>query len=122
MHELLFKNRISPDKKQRELFLSEHFEKPNYSQDIEKKTIYKVKQVLEFSDPKDAELFLNKESAHNPHVERFIVKSRSKKDATDKFIYKIIGNQYVLLKDKIIVLKIVQYVKKTFTYRKANIV
>jgi len=113
MRELLIKNSISKDKKRTELFLSERFEKGEIIQEIEKRTVYKVKEILEFADVFDLELFLNRKKNEDSFLQRFIVRHRATRAGREQFIYKIVGEQYVIAKDKVFILKVSQYVKKT---------
>ena len=120
MRELLVKNRVSQDKRQRELFLAEHYEKGGVIQEVEKKTVYKVREILEFTHICDLETFLNQEGKRGSPFKRFIIKNHSTKTGTLKIIYKIIGEQYVILKDKILVVSVSQYVKKILIHRTAQ--
>ena len=113
MRELLIKNLHSKDKKRTELFLNEHYEKEGVIQEIEKKTVYRIKSILEFTNASDLDIFLEQKKRENVPPSRFLIRSRDKQTATTRFLYKIVGEQFVLLKDKIVVMKVSQYVKKT---------
>lgn len=117
MREILIKNQLSRDKKRTELFLNEHFEKEGVIQEIEKKTVYRIKSVLEFTNVADLDLFLEQKKRENTVPSRFLIRSRDKRTATTRFLYKIVGEQFVLLKDKVVVMKVSQYVKKTITHK-----
>ena len=120
MRELLFKNLVSKDKKRTELLLSEHFEGEGIVQDIEKRTVYRVKEILEFTDTSDLELFLSQKNKENSTSRRFIIKSRTTRTATSKFIYKIIGEQFVVLNDKVFRLEVSQCLKKVIIHKNKN--
>ena len=113
MRELLLKNFVSKDKKRTELFLSERFEQGGIVQEIEKKTAYRIKEILEFTDVLDLDLYLEQKKEQAPSVQRFIIRNRSARGGIDKSIYKIVANQYIVVKDKIIAISTSQYVKKT---------
>ena len=114
MRELLVKNFLSKDKKRKELFLSEHYEKEGIIQEIEKRTVYRVRAVLEFTDIFDLELYLNRKNSEGENsCQRFIVRSHNNKTGAHKFIYKTIGNQYVVADNKVIVLYVTQFLKRT---------
>ena len=120
MRELLFKNLVSKDKKRTELLLSEHFEGEGLVQDIEKRTVYRVKEILEFTDTSDLELFLSQKNKDNSPPRRFIIKSRTTRTATNKFIYKIVGEQFVVLNDKVFRLEVSQCLKKVIIHKNKN--
>ena len=113
MRELLFKNYVSKDRKRTELFLSEHFEQDGIAQDMEKKISYRIKDILEFTHVCDLELFLEQKSKEEDCFQTFIISNYNNDAGTAKFIYKIVGEQYLVLGDKILVLKVSQYIKKT---------
>lgn len=118
MRELLLKNLISRDKKRSELFLSEHFEKDGIVQDFEKRTVYRVLEILEFTDTVDLELYLTQKKKEDSDVQTFIIKSKNRRDGISRFIYKVVGHQYVVLADKIYVMKVSQYIKRTASLKK----
>lgn len=122
MRELLFRNVVSQNKKRRELLLSEHLEKDNFIHHVEKKMVYIIKEALEFNDPLDLEKFLNQKEKQEIPAQTFIVRSRNTREKMDKFIHKITGDQYVVTKDKIFVLKVLRYVKKTVSRKKEEAV
>ena len=113
MRELLLKNLVSKDKRCAELFLSEHFERGGLIHEIEKKTIYKVKAILEFTGVLDLELFVDQKTKENAPTQRFIIRKRDTRAGCDKLFYKVTGEQFIVLNDKVMVLKLSQYVKKT---------
>jgi len=59
MREMVLKNLISDDKRRRELFVSEHSEGKDIVQEIEKKSVYVIKEILEVTQNFDKELFLH---------------------------------------------------------------
>ncbi|MFA5059233.1 MAG: hypothetical protein WC676_01215 [Candidatus Omnitrophota bacterium] len=117
MRELLFKNLVSKDRKRTELFLSEHLEKDGLAQHVEKRTVYKIKEILEFTQPADLQLFIDqrKKDAHQPQT--YIIRTIDKKQATEKYICNMVGLQYAVLGDKIYVLEVSQGIKKIMTYQ-----
>ena len=122
MRKLLFKNRISPNKKRKELFMSEHLEDNGVSQDFEKRIIYAVQQVFEYKDKKDLEDFINTKVSKDLEPETFIVKERCTKDKTERVIHKVTGLQYVVLKEKVVVLKILQVIKRTIRIQSKKVI
>lgn len=113
MRELLVKNHLSKDKRRKELFLSEHYEKEGVIQEIEKRTVYRIRAILEFTTVTDLELFLSQKSKEDFASQRFIIRSRNTKTGVHKFIYKTVGNQYVLSDNKAIILYVTQFLKRT---------
>lgn len=120
MRELFLKNLISKDKKRSELFFSEHFEKEGLIQDIQKKTVYRIKEILEFTDLFDLELFLERKKEDVAFHQTFVIRHYNSKTGCEKFIHKVLGNKYVVFKDRVIVLNISQCVKKTFINKKQS--
>ena len=112
MRELLFKNCISADKKRTELLLTEHLERKRFTLDIEKKTIHAIKSVLAFTHPGDLHNFLKefKEDHFAPQI--FMIKKFNSDKREKKILCKIVGDQVVVLRNFIIILKTTQYVKK----------
>ena len=98
--------------------MNEHYEKEGVIQEIEKKTVYRIKSVLDFTNIADLDLFLEQKKRENAAPSRFLIRSRDKQTGTTRFFYKIVGEQFVLLKDKVIVMKVSQYVKKIVTRKK----
>lgn len=119
MRELLLKNRVSPDKKISELFMAEHLDEGSLIQDFEKRMVYNVVDILEFTDAFDLELFLEQKRKEGHSPQTYIIKSRNSRMSKNKFFYKVVGKQYVVLNDKVFVLKVSQYLKKTVTLKKA---
>ena len=115
MRELLFKNFVSKDRRKTELFLSEHFANNGFAQDLEKRITYRIKEVLEFTDIFDLELFLKQKSAQDTPSHTFIVRNQNSQRGTAKIIYKILGEQYLVVGDRIVIVKVSQHVKKTIT-------
>ncbi len=113
MREMVLKNMISEDKRRRELFCAEHSQRNNCTQDIEKKSIYAIKEILEITQDFDLELFLKqkKEKGLFKPTKTFIVKIQNTKEAKVKFIYKAFGDQYIVSGDKIFILNVAQYFK-----------
>ncbi len=113
MREMVLKNLISDDKRRREIFVSERTERQNFIQALEKKSVYVVKEVLDVTQNFDLELFLlqkKSEGCFKP-AKTFIIKIHDTHEGKDKFIYKVIGDQYLVLNDKIFLLGVVQYLK-----------
>lgn len=117
MREMLLKNLISEDKRRREIFVSEHTQRENLIQDLEKKSVYVIKEVLDVTQDCDLELFLHQKKTEGlfKPAKTFIIKIRDTKQERVKFIYKVLGDQYVVLEDKIYLLGVVQYFKIELT-------
>ncbi len=118
MRELLFKNSLSCDKKRSELFQTEYFETENSILNFEKKTTYMVKDILEFTDIFDLELYLAQKKKKEIPPQTFIVKNCDKRKARIKIIYKTLSHQHVVLGQRIFVLKVVQFIRKTVSFKK----
>ena len=118
MRELLFKNNISSDRKRSELLQTEYFETDNSVLNFEKKTTYMVKDILEFTDIFDLELYLSQKKKEALTPQTFIVKNRDKRKGRIKIIYKTLSRQHVVVGQKIFVLKVVQMIRKTVSYKK----
>lgn len=113
MREILLKNLITDDKRRHEIFVSERSEGKDIVQELEKKSVYVIKQVLEITPDFDGGLFLSqkrREGLFKP-AKTFIIKIHDTKEMKDKFIYKVLGDQYVVLEDKIFLLGVTQYLK-----------
>ena len=117
MRELLLKNFVSKDKRRTELFLCEHYENNGIIQEIEKKTIYRLKEVLEFTDFFDLELFLERNKEKITERQKFVIRRRSEREGIEKYLYKVIGDQYIVLNDKVVIFHVAQYVKKIVAYK-----
>lgn len=120
MRELFLKNLLSKDKKRRELFFCEHTEQGDCVQDVEKKTVYRIKEILEFTDLFDLELFLERKKEDITSHQTFIIRHYDSKSGCEKFIHKVAGNKYVVFKDKVIILYISKCVKKTIIHKKQS--
>ncbi len=104
-----------------ELLLTEYFETENSILHFEKKTIYVVKDILEFTDIFDLELYLSQKKKEAVPPETYIVKSRDQRKGRIKTIYKTVGNQHVVLGDKVFILKVSQLVRKTVDCKKQEL-
>jgi hypothetical protein len=113
MREMVLKNLISEDKRRREIFLSERTERKNVVQALEKKTVCEIKEILEITQDFDLELFLQQKKAEgcSKPTQTFIIRIYDTKEEKDKFIYKVIGDQYLVVEDKIFLLHVVKYFK-----------
>ena len=121
MRELLLKNYISPDKKRSELLLTEYFETEHSVLNFEKKTVYKVKETLEFTDIFDLELFLSQKKKEEIPPQTYIVKSRDKRKGRIKVLYKTVGIQHAVLGDKVFVVEVSQFVRKIVEHKKEKL-
>ncbi len=121
MHELLLKNKTSNDKRRSELFLSEHFEKDHVIQDVEKRIVYAIKEVLEFTDPVDLVAFLEQKKKQDKTPQVFLIRSHNTKEGINKYIYKVVGEQVVVLDDKIFILKVSHYLKSPAKPKTKNV-
>ncbi|MFH1360482.1 MAG: hypothetical protein ABIJ41_05530 [Candidatus Omnitrophota bacterium] len=113
MRELLFRNITSLERKRSELLLSEHFEESCSIQDVEKRMVYCVKETLEFTDPVDLVVYIEQKKKEEEHPHTYLVKTHDTQEGIHKFIYKIVGEQFVVVDDKVFVLKVVQSLKRT---------
>lgn len=117
------KNLISEDKRRRELFICEHSERDNIIQDIEKKTVYAVKEVFDVTSEFDLELFLRQKKTEGlfKPAKTFIVKIQDTKEGRTKFIYKVLGEQYIVVEDRVFLLGVTQYLKIEVIRNLANV-
>jgi len=93
--------------------MSEHFEAQGIVQDFEKRIIYSVQQVFQYTDKKELEVFLNQKVQKDSPPQTFVIKTRDSKGKKETSIHKVTGLQYIVLKDKVVILKAIQLVKKT---------
>ena len=117
MREILVRNLVSNDKRRKELFLSECFENEGKLHEIEKRTVYKVKAILDFTSEFDLHLFIDQKLKEESNTQRFIIRKHDKRSGRDGLFYKVTGEQFVMLKDKVLILKVSQYVKKTIIHK-----
>ena len=113
MRQLLFKNFISKDKRKAELFLSEHFEQNGIIKEIEQKTVYRIKEILQFPHKTDLDLYLKRCPLFKSSVQRFIVRKRTPRQGTENYFYKTIANQHLVIQDKVVILSTIRYIKRT---------
>ncbi len=119
MRKLLFKNTKSLNKKRSELFFAEHVQRGTITQDIEKRTVYRIKEILEFTDSLDLALFLDaKKDDTKPQT--FIINSLNTKKLVKTYTYKVIGEQLVVINDKVIILKVTYCYKRTIIDRSSH--
>lgn len=114
MKELLVRNFASPNKRKREFLTSEYRHQNGINQRIEKKTIYKVKEILQFTDCFDLELFL-KRKKQEILPQTFIVRSCKKEEGQIKIVRKTISEVYAILDDRIFVIQVSYRAKTTIT-------
>lgn len=122
MRELLFKNFISPNKRRKELLISEHFEAKGVVQDFEKRVVYSVQQVFPYADKKELEEFLNQKVEKDSPPQTFVIKTRDSKGKKETSVYKVTGLQYIVLKDKVVILKAIEIIKKTIRTKNKKII
>ncbi len=113
MREMVMKNLISEDKLRRELFVSERTEGKNLVQDLEKKSTYVIKEILDVTQDCDLQLFLQQKKTQGlfKPAKTFIVRIQDSKEGKVKFVYKVLGDQYIVVKDRIFLLGVTQYLK-----------
>ena len=112
MRELLLRNLTSRDKRRTELFFSEHFEKAGLVQDFEKKTVFSIKEILEFTDHIDLTVYLEQKSKEESTNQTYLIKSHDTEEDIHKYIHKVVGEQFVVLDDKVFIVKVSQYTKR----------
>jgi len=113
MRKLLFKNFVSSNKRRKELLMSEHFEAKGIVQDFEKRIVYSVQQIYPYSEKNELEEFLNQKVQKDSPPQTFVIKTRDNLGKRETTIHKVSGLQYIVLKDKVVILKAIQLVKKT---------
>ncbi len=116
MREMVLKNLVSPNKRRRELFVSESYRDQGISQKLEKKTIYVVKEVLEITSDFDLQLFINrrrKEGKLKPK-QTFVTRVSNNNNAQEKIFYKIYGDSYAVIDDKLFIIKLIQHIQIEF--------
>jgi len=116
MRELVLKNLRSNDKRRKEIFLSESCERKGCLQKLEKRSVYFVKDVMQITDNFDLELYLdqkrNEGMLHPKQTE--VIKTHNSKEAKDKFTYKVWGDLYAVLDNKVYLVGLTQYLKLEF--------
>ncbi len=118
MRELIVKNLTSEDHTHSELLLSEHMEHKGLIRDIEKRTVYTVKYILRFKSERALKHFIQKaqKKIHPPQV--YVVKRSSSAAGLKKVLYKITGEQILIVGQCVLLVKLSQNVKK-ITFRKS---
>lgn len=112
MRELLFKNLISANRKRKELFMLEHFEEEGVVRELEKRFVYTIKDIFKYRRKKELEAYLNERVEKDSVPQTYIVRSYDSREAREKIIYKITEIQYIVFKDKVVVLQLTQNIKK----------
>ncbi len=102
--------------------MSEHLEDNGVTQDYEKRVIYAVKGIFEYADKKELEEFLNDKVDNDLDPQTFIVKNRDTQKKSEQLTHKISGLQYVVLKEKVVILKVMQVIKKTIRIHSKKVV
>ena len=118
MREMVLKNLVSDDKKRREIFISESLNEQGAIQKLEKRTIYIIKEVLKVTPDFNLQLILNQrqnEGKMQPKQTYFTRISNSNK-SEEKFIYKVYGDSYAMIDDKLFIIRLVQYLKIEFIH------
>ncbi|MFC1704064.1 hypothetical protein ACFL1E_04710 [Candidatus Omnitrophota bacterium] len=116
MREMVLQNLVSANKRRRELFISESLQEPGLTQTLEKRTIYIVKEVLEITSDFDLQLFLDqrkKEGRLKPK-QTFLTRVSSNKDNDEKIMFKVYGDSYAIVDDKIFIIRLIQHLKIQF--------
>jgi len=101
MRELLFKNLTSQDKKRKDLYIKEEFEKNGVKTTTQRHSLYIIKSRCKFNDPNEV-LKLQKDASpkcKNRHI--FIYKMRDTKENKDAFICDVVGNVYAVIKNEL---------------------
>lgn len=120
MKELLLRNLISDDRRKKEILLSESCERKGCLQRLEKKSVYIVRDIMRMSDNFDLKSYLDQkknEGLLSPK-QTYIIKSYDTKKSQDKFTYKVWGDLYAILDDKVYLVRLMQYLKLEFTRAK----
>ncbi|MDP8266513.1 MAG: hypothetical protein P9M07_06160 [Candidatus Aceula meridiana] len=118
MREMTIQNLTSKDKTRNEVLFCEAFEREGIRRALERRNTCKIINVLEFEDQAHAEDFLSRESKKCPPPETRIVHLFNSDLAKDEVIYKISGNQYVVLGNRLFALKVSHSLKKIVSIAK----
>ncbi|MFC1593931.1 hypothetical protein ACFL38_01225 [Candidatus Omnitrophota bacterium] len=117
MREIVLKNLVSANKRKREVCISESMDESGMTQKMEKRTIYVVKEVLEITSDFDLQLFLlqrTKEGKLKPK-QTFVTRVSSQDQAEEKFYYKVYGDTYTIVDDKIFLITLIQLLTIEFS-------
>lgn len=110
MRELVLKNLMSQDYKKKEVFLSESYEKEGYLQRLEKQSVYIVEDIKKITGDFDLASYLDQKK-HQGLLQpkhTYIVKIHDSKKGEDKFTYKICGDLYAIVDDKVYIIRLRQ--------------
>ncbi len=100
MRELVFKNLISNDKKRKDLFISETFEKDGVKTITQRHSVYLINNRNSFSDPKKLAQWKCNASLNNKrHI--FIFKKHNTKEKKDSFVCDVVGKLYAVIKNEV---------------------
>ena len=113
MRELLLKNRISSDRKRKDILLLESYERGGCLQRLEKRLTYAVKDIVRINDDFDLEAYLDQKRKEGQLEPRHthIIKSRNSKASKDEFTYKVSGDIYTVSGDKLYLINLNQCLK-----------
>ena len=101
MRELLFKNLTSQDKKRKDLYVKEEFEKDGVRTITQRHSLYIIKSRCKFNDSNEVLKFQKEASpkCRNRHI--FIYKIRDTKESKDTFVCDVVGNVYATIKNEL---------------------
>ena len=118
MRELVLKNLISLDKKRKEIFVFESLEQQGFTQSLEKRVIYSVKEILPVPKNFDLQVFLDQRRGEGKlqPKQTFLTRICNKDKTNEKFIFKLHCDSYAVVNDKIFFVKFIQYLKIEFVY------
>ncbi len=101
MRELLFKNLTSQDKKRKDLYIKEEFERDGVRTITKRHSLYIIKGRCRFSDSNEVLKFQNSASAKRKNRHIFIYKMRDTKEKKDTFVCDVVGNVYAVMKKEL---------------------
>lgn len=101
MRELVFKNLTSTNKKRKDLYISETFERDGVKTTTQRHSIYIIGDRNKFKNPKELMQWQNKTTVDNSKRHIFIFKKRDSKLKKESFICDVVGKFYAVVKNEV---------------------
>ena len=98
MRDILYQNLTSDDKRRRDLFVQEMFEKNGIISCTQKKATYIIKKRVPFEDIANIDEWIKRQNQANGPAQRqiYILKTFNSKRAEEGFTCKIVGSLYAV--------------------------
>lgn len=116
MREIVARNITSRDRKKKDVLIFETFQEDGLVAKLQKRFLYFVQEVIEVEDPSEIDLLLEERTgstkAQPPH--RNIFRFHNAKEGKDIFLYKTIGDLYIVIGNKVFFIKLLHYTRMEF--------